>query len=364
MSNEINAAGKDLVVESLTELGAAASSKRVSEIKRVVDAKLIKRDYDKLKGQMGDITSDGVLMPSEKQELYREWKSIVSSNSVYVSQAESCGITGQIVFTQYREAFTALNTQLSILLEDLATPSDISGIDLLGLFVAYYEATSLLEEEIHQYQTGLLNGLDDRTKCELHLTCSSGLALPADGSPAIISVTLLKDGTDSTAEMLSDDFVWTRQGDDSWPTRTGKAITITDDDLISGTANFCCRFKHYYSETMYWYAFNFVSVQRMVKGTDALSLNILDTNGLLFRPGKCDTDLVAQVLWGTEDVTDSLDPLAFEWFRRSSDPDSDARWLATGKGRHKKLLELTSSDYVDKADFYYTFNTAYLPKEN
>lgn len=363
MSNEINAAGKDLVVESLTELGAAASSKRVSEIKRVVDAQLIKRDYDKLKDQMGDITGDGVLISSEKQELYREWKSIVSSNSVYTSQSESCGITGQIVFTRYQEVFTALNTQLSVLLEDLATSSDISGIDLLGLFVAYYEATSLLEEEIHQYQTGLLNGLDDRTKCELHLTCSSGLALPSDGSSAMLSAVLLKEGEDCTHEMDDSDFTWERQ-EAGWASRNGKSIQITDSDLVDGSANFICTFKHFYSTSMYWRAFNFISVQRIVKGTDALSLNILDTNGLLFRPGKCDTDLVAQVLWGIEDVTDSLDPLAFEWFRRSSDPDSDARWLATGKGRHKKMLELTSSDYVDKADFYYTFNTAYLPKEN
>lgn len=348
MSNEINAAGKDLVVESITEIGAASSSRRVSEIKRLVDAKLIKRDYDKLKTQVGELTSDGVVSPSEKQQLYREWKNIVSSNSVFASQAEAWSLEEQLVYSRYANAFSALNAQLSTLLEDLTVPSDISGIDLLELFDEYYDASSLLEEELFHYQTGLLNGLDDRTKCELHLSCSSGLALPDDGSPATLSVVLLQEGVDSTAEMSDSDFTWERN-EDGWEPRTGKSITIDVTDLVDGKANFLCRFKHFYSESMYWYAVNFITVQRYAS---PISVQINSTNGDKFRPGTVATTLIATVFKGDEDITDSVPSDAFRWYRKSSDSTGDESWNTSSIGLAKKQIVLTPEDISGRAVFF------------
>lgn len=349
MSNEINAAGKDLVVESLTEIGSSGSNRRVSEIKRMVDAKLIKRDYDKLKTQIGELASDGIISPSDKKQLYREWKSMMSSNSVYLSQAESCGIDGQQVYLRYAGAFSALNEQLSDLLEDMTGSSDISGIDLLGLFDEYYDSASLLEEEIYRYQTGLLNGLDDRTKCELHLACSSGLALPSDGSPATLLVTLLKDGVDATSEMLDEDFVWSRT-DGSWPTRTGKTIAIANDDLVDGTANFTCRFVHHYSESMYWYAFSFITVQRTVVG-DSWNVEIENTIEK-YKPGQPETArYVAHVRLNGKEVTDTLPDSAFRWVRTSKySPNDDEQWNRDHASGYR-MIEFTTAGPESAASF-------------
>lgn len=351
MSSKItNYIGKTIYVDDVKTF---SGKKKVSIADNLRDTSLalLSIDTSKIGAEVEKIGSDGVVTEVEKERLKREWASIKAQFSFASSQANEYGINGQQVYTKVLESYTTLNTFLSELLaiDGSVTLSDVlpEGRTMLGLFENYYDALELLNDELFQYQTGLLNGLDDRTKCELHLACSSGLALPDDGSAATLSVLLLKDGVDATAEMSDEDFTWSRQ-DGSWAIRTGKSIEITDVDLVDGTANFTCRFVHHYSDSMYWYAFDFITVQRYVQ---PITVQVTSTNGDKFRQGTVDTILIATVFRGDDDITDSVPSDAFRWYRSSRDLTSDEAWNTSSKGLAKKQIELSPDDVSGRAVF-------------
>jgi hypothetical protein len=314
---------------------------------------LLTRDTDRIIAEIGKIGSDGIVTPGEKKQLAREWASIQSQFSFASSQASTFGMNGQLVFTNVLDAYASLSTVMTSLLADMSTDSTLKnlipdGSTFQSLFSDYYHLIELLNNEMFHYQTGLLNGLDDRTKCELHLSCSSGLALPDDGSSATLSVVLLQEGVDSTAEMSDSDFTWERN-EDGWEPRTGKSITIDVTDLVDGKANFLCRFKHFYSESMYWYAVNFITVQRYAS---PIKVQINSTNGDKFRAGTLSTTLILTVFRGEVDITESVPATACRWRRKSSDLAGDEAWNTSSKAIAKKELELTPEDAFGRAVFY------------
>jgi hypothetical protein len=159
---------------------------------------------------------------------------------------------------------------------------------------------------------------------------------------------LLQEGVDSTAEMSDSDFTWERN-EDGWEPRTGKSITIDVTDLVDGKANFLCRFKHFYSESMYWYAVNFITVQRYAS---PIKVQINSTNGDKFRAGTLSTTLILTVFRGEVDITESVPATACRWRRKSSDLAGDEAWNTSSKAIAKKELELTPEDAFGRAVFY------------
>jgi hypothetical protein len=350
-SKVLNQVGRTIYADDVVTF---KGSKKVSitDNLRDIGIRLNSIDTDRIFSEVGKIGSDGVVTAGEKQQLVREWASLKSAFSFASSQADTLGMNGQLVFTNVLSAYTALNSVLTGLLSDTSTDTLLSdvlpdGATFIGLFETYYSKLELLNNEMFQYNTGLLNGLDDRTKCEVRIICSSGLALPDDGSPATLSVTLLKEGTDATADMAETDFTWERQ-EPGWVGRTGKSIQISDSDLVGGAANFTCRFTHYYSVSMYWYASGFITVQRYVS---PISVQVTSTNGDKFRQGTLNTSLIATVFRGDEDITSTVPASAFRWQRRSRDPTADESWNTSSKGLARKSLELTPEDLSGRAVF-------------
>ncbi|AEC02379.1 hypothetical protein [Parasphaerochaeta coccoides] len=268
MSNEYNAAGKSLVVDEITELHPQ-SRQTSGDIKRIADAQLAKRDLARIKAEIGEMTSDDVLTPSEKSILYREWKTMQSSHALYSSQAESYGMKEQQVYVSYAQAYLVLDDQLGDVLHDLTTPSDISGAVLKARFDAYYGASSLLDEEFFTYTTGLLQGLDDRTKFTLILYAAP---LPAEGTTTIHAQLLDEEGQDVSADYDGAEF--------SWKSRTEGTTQDTDEGTgkaldVSETGAYMCTWKHSYSETMYYMATQTITVVRDgYAGKDGKILNL------------------------------------------------------------------------------------------
>ncbi len=88
-----------------------------------------------------------------------------------------------------------------------------------------------------------------------------------------------------------------------------------------------------------------------VVGRDALTLQIISTNGNIFKSGNISTTLSVKVWYGDEDITDSFDSNEFRWTRVSADPAADAAWNQTHYGGVKSLT-ITGTDVNVRATFH------------
>lgn len=86
-------------------------------------------------------------------------------------------------------------------------------------------------------------------------------------------------------------------------------------------------------------------------GQNALMLQIVSSNGNIFKNGDINTVLSAVVYSGTTDVTDEYDNNAFIWTRVSADTDADAAWNAAHAGGTKQI-SITTSDVYVRATFF------------
>lgn len=78
-------------------------------------------------------------------------------------------------------------------------------------------------------------------------------------------------------------------------------------------------------------------------------VEVISSNGLIFRNGAISTELTAKVYKGKEDVTDNLEASRFSWYRVGSDGAADTEWdnLHTGM----KSVAITNSDVTGRATF-------------
>lgn len=91
-----------------------------------------------------------------------------------------------------------------------------------------------------------------------------------------------------------------------------------------------------------------------VKGTageNALTLQIVSSNGNIFQNGNISTVLSAIVWSGSVNVTDSFDTNAFIWSRVSEDEEADSRWNSAHAGGAKSI-EITGEDVDRRATFF------------
>lgn len=87
-----------------------------------------------------------------------------------------------------------------------------------------------------------------------------------------------------------------------------------------------------------------------IAGEDAVQVQIWSKNGLVFSNGQVDTELVAFVYRGAQDISDSIAPSAYSWERISSNPDTDRVWASLHQGVGR-VLHLSSEDVVRRASF-------------
>ena len=362
MSTQYNNAGRTLVVDEVIEVKGTRKD-AVGRFKQELDAQLLKRDTSLIRAQIGVIASDSHITPQEKQILKRELQIITSNYGLVASKAEEYGLLDQTDYLELVSAYASLSAYLQPLLADMESASEISSHEeLTGKFGTYYDASSVMEERFFRYTTGMIGGLDWREKFEVRITSSLGLSVPLDNTPTSLSVMLLHNGEDVTSEYPDEDFVWARVSEDrvadaAWEEGkdlTGKTLTVSYSDLVYGYASFMCRFKSYYSDSMYYEKSGFITLSKEVPGKDgedAISVQIFSTNGNIFRGGQCYTTMTATVWRGDEDITAELDESLFNWERISGDPVADESWNTSSKAIGRKSIELTPQDVVGRSVF-------------
>lgn len=82
----------------------------------------------------------------------------------------------------------------------------------------------------------------------------------------------------------------------------------------------------------------------------AWKIDIISTNGIVFKNKIIDTQLKAIVYRGKEDMTSVLKASQFTWIRKSDDAEADKTWNET-KGKGVKVITITTEDVYQKATF-------------
>lgn len=98
---------------------------------------------------LSDIANDNKLTAQEKQATKKEWDVIVSEKPLNDASADKFGVSK----TEYTNAYNALSTYITPLLQSLTTTSDISGSTFRATFKNYYDA-----------RTELLNNISAKAK--------------------------------------------------------------------------------------------------------------------------------------------------------------------------------------------------------
>ena len=81
-------------------------------------------------------------------------------------------------------------------------------------------------------------------------------------------------------------------------------------------------------------------------GQDAISVQIISSNGNIFRDGNITTQLICRVYSGLKDITDTIHK--FTWQKINSDGTLDDSWLVVSESN---TITITSSDVSSRASF-------------
>ena len=88
-----------------------------------------------------------------------------------------------------------------------------------------------------------------------------------------------------------------------------------------------------------------------ILGEDALSLQIISSNGNIFKNGRVSTTLTVKVWSGDEEITDLFDANDFRWTRVSADTAGDQSWNQEHFGGSKSIT-ITGDDVSTRATFF------------
>ncbi|NLF35470.1 MAG: hypothetical protein GX585_05835 [Clostridiales bacterium] len=218
---------------------------------------LIKVDYTNLLHAIDDIESDDIVTPFEKLELKRHWESLNTFRTTTLQKVVRFGIELGAEYLAYESAYTSLETLMNIILAVMDEDTDISAeADLSTLFEAYYDAATILDEKIFTLETGLIDGIDHRSRYEVRISATKR-RIPVDGTTSTITARLFLDDDDKSADFTDSNFTWQRTtengaSDAIWNSAQShsKSITIDINDLVNGMATFSCTFEYYYGTTI------------------------------------------------------------------------------------------------------------------
>jgi hypothetical protein len=355
--------GKTIYADNIKLIKGKVSRTPSNSIEKA-GLQLLSVDRTSLYSKLYAMGADNIITPIEKRSLDREWSNIISNKSTTLQRAEEYGIVGQENYTNWLSTFEVIEAYLKIVLDPLlmSENTDIAGMEDVSLiFEDYYTAKTLVDEQLFRAETGLIGGLDDRVKFAVEITGPN--TLPVDASPTMLNVMLLQDGIDVTSTYESSEFSWQRISGDtdsdlSWRGGvfpTGKSISVSSTDLINNYATFICKFKHYYSETIFFFKTGTFAVTLEVPGKDgedAYLIQVLSADGLTFRMGQqFSTTLTARVWKGGKEVTELYLSQDFRWSRKSNDVISDAVWNSAHYSTGGKTLTITQDDAVGKSTF-------------
>lgn len=87
-----------------------------------------------------------------------------------------------------------------------------------------------------------------------------------------------------------------------------------------------------------------------VKKEVVYKVEIISSNGLIFKNGQVQTTLEARVYHGSKDITDTIDANRFRWKKQSGNPEEDLRWNNNHFGGTKTVV-ITPQDIYVRATF-------------
>lgn len=275
MSHQHNYAGNSILVDEVIETKGSQRQRAETSL-RILDAQLVRRNVGSLLKWVGNADSDGIITVQEKQFLFRERSSIHASYSMSFVQAEKWHIEEDSIFTNFQDAYLALMEKLDELLANPFEDTEIN-YSLKDLFETYYQKLVVLENLIFQFTTGLLDGLDDRSKIEVVIGSSEGTSINPVGNEVILSASLIYDGENKTEEYDESCFNWERLSlnsalDDIWNSEneemlsSSKTITITKNDLVNRAATFVCRFYYEKPDGLHYSQIGFLSITEQIPG--------------------------------------------------------------------------------------------------
>lgn len=96
------------------------------------------------------------------------------------------------------------------------------------------------------------------------------------------------------------------------------------------------------------------STEEIVSGLEdsiPYKVDIISTNGVVFKSGDIVTTLIARVYKGSDDITDTLNATLFKWTRVSDDTASDETWNTSHFGGVKQV-NVTTEDVLRRATFF------------
>ena len=83
----------------------------------------------------------------------------------------------------------------------------------------------------------------------------------------------------------------------------------------------------------------------------AWKIDIISSNGIVFKNNVINTELTAIVFKGKREVTEQLSPSQFKWTRKSDNIEEDKKWNDSEKGKGVKTINITIDDVYQKATF-------------
>lgn len=94
-----------------------------------------------------------------------------------------------------------------------------------------------------------------------------------------------------------------------------------------------------------------ITVTNVNDGEDSWKVEVISTNGFVFKKGVINTVLKAKVYKGGTDVTDLVDESKFRWTRVSDDSAADKIWNDKYFGG-RKTITITTEDVKNRATFF------------
>lgn len=167
-----------------------------------------------------------------------------------------------------------------------------------------------------------------------------------DGNPDKQSITLSAQefGISSTPE----DRQWQCKNGEEWvdiPDSNALSLIVRHDDALwAGRLTLTLR---YIVQRVY---FDIITLSKLYCGEDAITIQVLSSDGNNFINGEIETTLEAHVFRGSRDITQDIAPSLFSWVRISENTDSDNSWnlLHQGVGN---TITINDEDVFRKAVF-------------
>lgn len=96
---------------------------------------------------------------------------------------------------------------------------------------------------------------------------------------------------------------------------------------------------------------NSLAITKAAKDGYGISVDIVSSNGNVFRPSNIKTTLSCRVLKNNEDITEQLDAWRFNWVRNTGNESADTYWNNLSKARGTKTIDITQDDCKGRTVF-------------